>query len=359
MHGRQNGDFQNAPSYGTYPDTGSSAEIGGIDVAMSKGKPRNGIYVEAAATLAGLSAHLRVFGNHVALNVAALILLPWALFTVVMLPFALAWGRVPAIAWTIWLLSAVSSAFIMWISTRPKAYGKPPIYWLCLGGLCLFATTLAAPVGIYDYEKYTQVFYFYEESPAYSNVLPTEDPGALQDAGSITFSGDALVDPRLSVGYKSGRVYCIAPIISSHARDEKFAGNSTGAEVANFFAVGFDCCPTGHFKCGPVDVKSVRGGLRVLDVSKLDFPVVPKFLVAAKQVGSTYGLTVPDDAIFIEWHRDAEHDQTFYWDLAIEFYLNAVVMYLLVVLGAGICGILVYDTYRRTLAGQSAPGQAK
>merc|ERR1719247_1828866 len=91
-----------------------------------------------------------------------------------------------------------------------------------------FCGTLA---GFYNYNALMSEFWAYEETRVYTNVLPSKPAKAFTDAGVIMFSSNAKVDLTKAVGYRSGTMYCVAPILGTQP-----------AKAVEYWAVGTDCC---------------------------------------------------------------------------------------------------------------------
>merc|ERR1740117_204394 len=85
----------------------------------------------------------------------------------------------------------------------------------------------------------------------YNDILPDSlHPGAVRDAGVITFSNDTVIDAAFGAQFMEGGVaYCVAPILR-------------GGLGGGYYAVGKNCCDAvGGFSCGDAVNPSVQSGL--------------------------------------------------------------------------------------------------
>mmetsp|Transcript_135689 Transcript_135689/g.377965 ORF Transcript_135689/g.377965 Transcript_135689/m.377965 type:complete len:352 (-) Transcript_135689:90-1145(-) len=283
-----------------------------------------------------------------AANLALFIVMPWVIFSIVMCPFALGYRHFHVLAWLVLAFALTLSMGMIAAGKRAENHGMRTS-WHYLGYLCLGASLLGAFLGLYDYFKYVTVYHIYEASRFYQNVLPLEDPGGLLDAGMFTFSSDTYVDPTRSVGYQVHGRYCVAPILS---RNTATIATHGPLPVANFWAVGVDCCQRrGLFECGPVWDESAHAGLRVLDASPLQDKELPRYLTAVRQAAAAYGLNVPEDAILVKWTQSPEDLPQAFWDNGLRFYRHAVGIYIAVVLVLGLIAALYWDANRLRVPG--------
>merc|ERR1719265_981909 len=141
------------------------------------------------------------------------------------------------------------------LKTRP--------WWLFLGLLSLFAILFSVLCGQYNYWMHMFPYWSYDENRSYQNVLPTEPAEAHSDAGKIQFSHTARVDTSRAVGYKSGVVYCVSPIL-----------DDTQLDRVEYWAAGTNCCPArGDFLCDDTWNPKAKSGVVVLDTAPGDASV--------------------------------------------------------------------------------------
>jgi hypothetical protein len=136
---------------------------------------------------------------------------------------------------------------------------KGVVWWSSLALLTAIALIAAAVVASMNYSTYWQRFYELTTLAKHMGVDPSITHGQqLLDAGSVTFSLGVKPILNMSASFADGKLYCVAPIVSSGALPA----------VYDFWAVGVNCCSP-NFSCGPVDMMGARGGLRVVDTDLL------------------------------------------------------------------------------------------
>lgn len=259
-----------------------------------------------------------------------LIFVPWILFTLIMLPFALFYSHWPCkiLAWVLFAIGLVLA--IGWIVLKENPNGRPR-YLRFLGLLCLFSTFLAMAMGFYCYYRYTYPYQVYKGSRWYTSVRPSENPAAKSDAGLLTFSSSSVVDTTKGVGFKNTtRQTCVAPIIG-------IASNG----YVGYFAAGFGkcCLPRGRFSCGDVTNPNAHGGVVLRDIGLYTAAPQYQLKAAAKQAGATYGLTVPDNPVFVKWSARPREDRLQFWYEAVSYYLVAISAFLALCVA---CGLAVF-----------------
>jgi len=104
-----------------------------------------------------------------------------------------------------------------------------------------FGSQLAAMgIGTAVFERFVYASRAAAEGKHFVGVGASSDAGQFRDAGTVEFAPKTLIDTSRAVGYKSGSIYCIAPIVSE----------ATPSATIQFWAVGMDCCAArGTFKC--------------------------------------------------------------------------------------------------------------
>jgi len=259
-------------------------------------------------------------------NVMGFVLVPWVVFALVMLPFALSYRHYSSSCWFVFLLALLLSSLFVF-ATRHVG-GVKGRYWMFLGVLCFIATGCGLLLGLYDYYKYTQTYHLYTEGRWYGNVMPSDHPGAKKDAGMISFSSDAYVDPVKSVGFRSGSLYCVAPIMGDNT--DNFVG---------FWAIGTDCCRSrGLFECGDVWNTNAHSAMVLFEES----PVLPAdsdiYRKAVEQAAATYEFGVPENPTFVRWVVDLEATRDQFHADAVSFLLTSIALFLVctTVMGLGL-----------------------
>jgi hypothetical protein len=124
-----------------------------------------------------------------------------------------------------------------------------------------------------------------------TGVDPAMTPGkAYLDASVIKFTKGTMVNQKLSMGYKNGEVYCVAPITIGAAPFASY----------DFWAVGIGCCNPfgGQFWCGASGSTVANTGLRLMDDRER-----PYYRLAVQQATAEYGIHV-SQPIFLNWALD-------------------------------------------------------
>lgn len=160
--------------------------------------------------------------------------------------------------------------------------GYSSVFMKTTGGCIVFISALGMLLGYIGYSVYMRNYDVFNASVAYDSVPANSNPSAYTDAGSITFSADARIDPYKAAAYRKGVTYCAAPIIGSDPSG--FVG---------FWAVGTGCCGKTAFRCGDV-YGDTHGGRVVRDAD-------PEYMKAAEESAARAGLALPVNPIFIAW----------------------------------------------------------
>jgi len=271
------------------------------------------------------------------IGMAALIGVPWVIFTVVSALFAFAYHHYYLVCWLVVLAFFMLSVIFMVLDSRRRQGGS---WFLFLGLLSLFAILFSTLFGTYNYWMHMFPYWSYDENRAYSNVLPTEPAEAHADAGKIKFSHTARVDTTRAMGYKAGSVYCVAPIL-----------DDTQLDRVEYWAAGVDCCPArGDFNCDDAWNPKARSGVVILDTSAGDASVSSGdtsvgfslfrsrrdyYVKAVRQAEANFALTSADHPLFVRWVGDPQMIQDDYWRSGVGFLVATVCIYLLISIIAG------------------------
>merc|ERR1719453_1774856 len=185
------------------------------------------------------------------------------------------------------LLAAVGLGLVLTNQSGPER---------SLGALIFFAVVFACVAGQHNYTSHMSVYFNYNESREFTDVLPSEPAAAHADAGKITFASVATVDTTKSVGYKRGQTYCVAPIMEP-----------AGGQRVEFWAVGLNCCSgRNDFRCGDAGDPTVKGGVVLMewDTNSLLPTDHEMYLKAVKQADAAFDLVSASEPIFIYWTKD-------------------------------------------------------
>mmetsp|Transcript_36968 Transcript_36968/g.80807 ORF Transcript_36968/g.80807 Transcript_36968/m.80807 type:complete len:292 (+) Transcript_36968:143-1018(+) len=149
----------------------------------------------------------------------------------------------------------------------------------------------AAVLGDVNFWYNMRGFYDNETLNTYPHVDPSCNSGAaMMDAGRVYFSVGVHVEPKLSIGFKNVRTYCVAPIVKGNIKLQSY----------DFWAVGVDCCTgaTADFRCGQYNNPSARSGLRLMSDTFRD-----QFRLAVQQAAATYKIKA-EHPLFFSWLED-------------------------------------------------------
>jgi hypothetical protein len=211
-------------------------------------------------------------GNNHPMGMAVLVFLPWLIFTMISVLFALAYHHYWFGVWLVVLLFVMMAVTFFVLDSQQRMGGS--WFWF-LGTLCILSIVLGCLSGLYNYWTHMYLYWSYDEAATYTNVLPTEPANARQDAGKIFFSTTARVDTSRAVGYKVGTTYCVAPIL-----DNTQAGMHP---TVQYWAAGIDCCTSrGDFHCDDTWNPKSHSGMVLLDAVNSDQSVSTRGRKSAK-----------------------------------------------------------------------------
>lgn len=252
-----------------------------------------------------------------------LIIVPWLMFVMIFLPFTFLYHFYPVAIWCCVLAWCMMSFLFMLMDCRDRMGGQ---WYLFLGMLSFIACLSASLAGEYNYHTNMFQYYSYDESRAYTNVLPSEPAGAHGDAGKITFSNTARVDTTRAAGFKQGSTYCVAPILDETQHDR-----------VQFWAAGLDCCPSrGDFACDDAWNPLAKSGVVILDSEGLFPNKRDNYMKATKQAAAAFGFETSDEAVLVRWVTDPQVIQDSYWTAGLDFMLALTFLYLAISIAAGV-----------------------
>lgn len=220
-------------------------------------------------------------------------LAPFILFCGIGVLFIMIYYQLPWITLFIVLCIGALSALLLLSGAMDGSLDR-----VFLGFLFLLATTTGTIAGMANYHE--QLFHYWSASEGrhYTNVRSDSLAAAHGDAGVMVFTDDAVVDTTKTIGYKSGNVYCVAPITR---RDQ------TTASTIQYWAAGTDCCNgRGFFSCDDALDKAAKSGLVIREqpASALFKSEVDYYFHAMEMAAEIYGLTAAKEPFFIRWTTD-------------------------------------------------------
>jgi len=245
-----------------------------------------------------------------------LMAVPWMIFVIVILTFSFAYHHYQILVICSVIGWATLSFIFIVLDLRERMGGQ---WFMFLGMMCIIATINSTLAGLYNYHTHMFHYWSYDESRAYTNVLPSEPSAAHQDAGKIVFANSARVDTSRALGYKSTATYCVAPIL-----DDSQTGH------VEYWAAGIDCCPSrGDFMCDDAWNPDAKSAVVLLDSDGLVASNREYFLKAVKMAKSSFQLTGPTEPLLLRWVMDPQLIQDDCWRGGVGFLVAVIFIYLL------------------------------
>lgn len=231
------------------------------------------------------------------------VLVPWVLFIVV------AWLLTSSVhynhTWGTWGLVGACLLLPMGLWLRviqqredPRDLSHyEPNWFQFLAVVCLIAWIAGMAFGLYNWFSIMEPYYENATLALISNVSTRSSRGGqFIDVAALEFTPSTDVNESLTMAYKDGRSYCVAPITT--------AGPPKAAPPAFYelWAVGVDCCSPFEpkvFMCGEPNDDEARGGFRWTDASQ-----IPNFRKAIQQAQEEYKIRAGENLIFLHWTGD-------------------------------------------------------
>jgi hypothetical protein len=299
-------------------------------------------------------------GNNHPMGMAVIVFVPWLLFSMTSVLFAMAYHHYWWAVWGMVLLFVFVSISFLVLHSQQRMGGS---WFYFLAMCCLLAIFAGCLSGLYNYWTHMYLYWSYDEAATYSNVLPSEPAEARSDAGKIIFATTARVDTTRAVGFKEGSEYCVAPILdntqSEHPR-------------VQYWAAGMDCCTArGDFGCDDAWNPKSHSGLVILNTGAgqqsvstrgrkataggtammLGTPLADYYFRAVRLAQASFDLTSVEHPIFVRWVVDPDRLQNDYWRLGIGWLVAVICVYLLFAI---IAGAILQMWSKRSAASQGA-----
>lgn len=219
--------------------------------------------------------------------------LPFVAFVMILGLFTYIYHLAPILPWLLSLLGIMFAIIVCWPPRLIGSKSRKRVDW----GLMLswfVAVGFAVILGLINYgflESWISSTFMQE----FTGVKPYTNPKAVMDAGILTFDSSARLDTTMAAGYKHWFNFCAAPIVN---KDDPRAAPVT------FWAVGMRCCENrGGFKCDSAEDEHARSGVPVRE-HNLSPRVKESYDHAVRMAAAANDLVVPEDHIFVEWHKD-------------------------------------------------------
>mmetsp|Transcript_38897 Transcript_38897/g.82810 ORF Transcript_38897/g.82810 Transcript_38897/m.82810 type:complete len:336 (+) Transcript_38897:172-1179(+) len=256
--------------------------------------------------------------------IAEIILLPWGLFTGVLylMSFFVHYYHQEAMTFLVIcgvLIIAGICVKALQLRIRDIQQERSEPSWFLFVAICCAIAWIAAMIlGGINYSSNMRPYYDYNAMSVARNIDPGDIPGAhYLDVSRISFREGAKVREDLSLGFKDGSTYCVAPITM---------GDTAKYASYDFWAVGVDCCVPDRagpqFWCGGnIGDPETHGGLRWLSDAE-----IPKYRLAIEQTQAEYHLKASSPILF-SWTKDpvAEVDER--WFAGRQYFVTSVVVY--------------------------------
>eukprot|EP01066_Platyproteum_vivax_P007386 Platyproteum_vivax@DN2878_c0_g1_i1.p1 len=163
--------------------------------------------------------------------------------------------------------------------------------------------------------------------------MPDQPGNRFSDAGRISFSEGSRVDTAHSVGYRAGKMFCVAPIM-----------DGSESSPIHYWAAGVDCCgEAGGFRCDSSGDEKAIGGivLNALDIQKSrillfgEGSLLTPFRKAIAKAAATYKIKAASDPIIVKWLRHPTRYIMSYWAYGLSICILSSALFFLVVLIVG------------------------
>lgn len=190
------------------------------------------------------------------------------------------------------------SLLVAALAVRRKRKGDTSVRaasYVFLSVSLVVAFVLGVTFGSTCYKVYMSKYYDMTTLSLYPNVDVSYVGGAeVMDAGRIVFSTGSKLNTSMTMGYKDGSTYCVAPIVTASPTRRPMVS-------FDFWAVGKDCCSgnpliKSDYTCAEFDNPRAHSGMRLLDS---DLP----YKLAVEQAKLAYNIH-SDHPLFFHWVED-------------------------------------------------------
>jgi len=235
-----------------------------------------------------------------------LVLLPWGIFLWVLLLRDVMWHYTVSVSIAVISFLVVTPMVLVAAWGMGKRATRIPLITLSI--LWLVAACLGIHFGQIGWDHFWRQHWWMRTGFTSADTAAETPAGSRLDSAVIDFWDDktqrsvngTAVDSSKSAGFKNGRIFCVAPILSP------VVASATGITRVNYWAIGIDCCqPLGHFTCdesrhhsGAYGVVSLDGGFPCPSCN------VEDFRTAVAKAESAHDLASGTDAIFVRWVKN-------------------------------------------------------
>mmetsp|Transcript_28923 Transcript_28923/g.76314 ORF Transcript_28923/g.76314 Transcript_28923/m.76314 type:complete len:306 (-) Transcript_28923:384-1301(-) len=260
-----------------------------------------------------------------AISIITSLFLPWILFNLVFADVSFFLHYVSSTF--CWLVTGLIGLVVLGIgalaaaSVSRKHSGdetREPSWLVFVFMTSVIALATGVIFGNVNYWTYMQPYYDIMHMNKYTEVDPVHMRGQqIMDAGQISFLKTAEIDTKLSMGFKSGDTYCVAPVTIGSTY------GPTSLSSYDFWVVGINCCSplNADFHCGEYASPSAHAGLRLLRDEQRAF-----FRLAVQEAESAYAIRAIHP-LFMYWVEDPAEDMLRYRDEGYRWYFLGMLMH--------------------------------
>jgi len=176
-------------------------------------------------------------------------------------------------------------------------FQREPNWFLFLAGACSLAWLAAFVLGMSNWSSNMKPYYERVDLAMPKDVnTRTTRGGQFMDVGALTFQKGTSVLEGMTMAYKDGDLYCVAPILTSEP-------NASAPATYDFWAVGINCCEPFDpklFVCGQEPTEDqASGGMRMMDTG-----LIGPYRKAIQMAQEEYGIKAGKTPLLLEWYGD-------------------------------------------------------
>lgn len=251
-----------------------------------------------------------------AVPIALNVVIPWALFVFISYILSSDYHYYfESRAWMCVIGAFLFALSLAYLAYRRRVRDRDPAWFTFCAVTCLLACIAAVIAGDYQFNMYMLPYYEIQNLNTYPSVNPARETGSqMLDAGKVYFAEGAGLDLHRAIAFRSGDLYCAAPIVSGEELLSTY----------DFWAVGINCCSgvSADYRCGQFDNPYARSGLRLMREDWRRY-----FHLAVKQAEAAYGLraTFP---LFFYWIQDPVKEVNLYLRLGTKAWYVGILVHL-------------------------------
>jgi len=233
-------------------------------------------------------------------------------------------------------LFLLACAFVAFVALKKSYLGDSthPFWYIFLTVSVALAMLLGLVLARTNWNDNIVQYNMLSKLTVATGIDPSTTSGQqLMDAGKVSFISNSTTDVNISIGFKNGDTYCVAPIVTSPAvllsatqKDGSVAWMIDGRQNKyDFWAVGLNCCSGGSYKfdfhCGDSLNSMAHDGLRLLDEKQ-----AATYRVAVEAAEASYSISAPHPTFFF-WVKDANAEHQAYRDMAMTYLTQGIIAF--------------------------------